>query len=459
MKSTVENMNPTRVRITVEVPFSELKTDFDRAYKELAKKVRLPGFRPGKAPAKLLEARIGRGAVLEQVVNDALPTRYREAVSTNELHPLGQPDIDITKIEDGQELIFTAEVDIRPQIDLPDVSALNITVDAIELTDSDVDTELAALRARFGTLVKADRPARHGDIVSMNLSGMVDGQDLPDAQTEGLSHELGSGQLIDGLDEAVIGMSEGESTTFQTTLIAGEYAGKNADVTVTLVSVKERELPEVDDEFAAMASEFDTVEELRTSLQDKVRRDKRVEQAEKIRDNTLELLLEQVEVALPEKFVQAHIDQSMQTALQGVGNDEAKLAEMLQAQGSSREKFDADTRETAEKAVKTQLLMDAIADELAIKVSQNDISQRLMLMSRQYGIEPQQLLQALQQNNRLPAIFADVRRSLTVAAVVEAASVTDTAGQAVDTSEFFGSSQGSSQDSDADTAQQDDSDE
>lgn len=438
MKSTVERLTPTRVRISVEVPFAELKGDFDRAYKQLAQQVRLPGFRPGKAPAKLLEARVGRGAVLEQVVNDALPARYSEAVTTEELRPLGQPEIEVTKIEDGEELTFTAEVDVRPDIDLPDLSELKISVDPIVVADDEVEAELAGLRARFGTLKGVERPAETGDFVSIDLSASVDGEDVPDGKTEGLSHEIGSGQLIEGLDEAIVGLSDGESAVFTTKLLAGEHAGQDAEVTVTVKSIKERELPDPDDEFAQLASEFDTIDELRENLTEQVSRVKRIHQAEKIRDSALETLLELVEVPLPEGIVQAQVDSALHNAIHPLDHDEAKFAEALEEQGSSREKFDTDNREAAEKAVKTQLLMDAISDDLDIQVGENDLSERLVLMSRQYGVEPQQLVQLLQQNNQLPAIFADVRRGLAVAAVVEAATVTDTDGNVIDTTEFFG---------------------
>ena len=443
MKSTVERLTPTRVRISVEVPFTELQGDFDRAYKQLAKQVRLPGFRPGKAPAKLLEARVGRGAVLEQVVNDALPVRYSEAVTTEDLRPLGQPDIEVTRIEDGEELVFTAEVDVRPDIELPNLDELKISVDPIEVTDEEIDAELQGLRARFGTLKGVERPAQTGDFVSIDLSASVNGEDIPDGKTEGLSHEIGSGQLIEGLDEAIVGLTDGESAVFTTKLLAGEHAGQDADVTVTVKSIKERELPEADDEFAQMASEFDTITELRENLTEQVQRVKRIHQAEKIRDSTLETLLELVEVPLPEAIVQAQVDSALHNAIHPLDHDEAKFAEALEAQGSSREKFDTDNREAAEKAVKTQLLMDAISDDLEIQVAESDLSERLVLMSRQYGVEPQQLIQLLQQNNQLPAIFADVRRGLAVAAVVEAATVTDTDGNVVDTTEFFGPPTGS----------------
>ena len=438
MKSTVERLTPTRVRISVEVPFAELQGDFDRAYKQLAQQVRLPGFRPGKAPAKLLEARVGRGAVLEQVVNDALPARYSEAVTTEELRPLGQPEIEVTKIEDGEELTFTAEVDVRPDIDLPDLSELKISVDPVVVADDEVEAELAGLRARFGTLKGVERPAETGDFVSIDLSASVDGEDVPDGKTEGLSHEIGSGQLIEGLDEAIVGLSDGESAVFTTKLLAGEHAGQDAEVTVTVKSIKERELPDPDDEFAQLASEFDTIAELRENLVEQVQRVKRIHQAEKIRDTALETLLALVEVPLPEAIVSAQVDSALHNAIHPLDHDEDRFAEALESQGSSREKFDADNREAAEKAVKTQLLMDAISDDLDIQVGENDLSERLVLMSRQYGVEPQQLVQLLQQNNQLPAIFADVRRGLAVAAVVEAATVTDTDGNVIDTTEFFG---------------------
>jgi trigger factor len=438
VKSTVEQLSPTRVRINVEVPFTELQPDFDKAYKELAKQVRLPGFRPGKAPAKLLEARFGRETMLDQVINEALPSRYGQAVTESDVRPLGQPDIEVTKKEYGQDLVFTAEVDVRPEITLPDLSALKITVDPIQVSDEDVDAELQSLRARFGTLTGVERPAATGDFVSIDLSANIDGEDVPEAATKGLSHEVGSGQLVDGLDDAIVGLSAGESRTFTTKMAAGPHAGKEAEVTVTVGTVKERELPEPDDEFAQLASEFDTIDELRANLADQVRQAKRVQQAEEIRTATLDALLEQVDMPLPEAIVQAQVDNTLHNALHSLNHDQAKFAEALEKQGKSREEFDAETRTNAEKAVKTQLLLDALGDDLEIQVAQQDITERLVLTSRQYGLEPQQLFSYLQQNNQLPAMFADVRRGLTIAAAVEAATVTDSDGNVVDTTEFFG---------------------
>ncbi len=322
---------------------------------------------------------------------------------------------------------------------MPDLEALKIEVDPIEVTDEDVDTELQSLRARFGTLTGVERAVEDGDFVSIDLSASVDGEDVPDAKTEGLSHEVGSGQLIDGLDDAIVGLKAGETKVFTTTLAAGEHAGEEAQVTVTVNSVKERELPEPDDEFAQLASEFDTIDELKASLKDQVERVKRVQQAEQIRDKALETLLEQTEVPLPEKIVQAQIDDTVHNAIHQLDHDEDALRRGAGGPGQQpRGVRRRQQRRTPSGPSRPSCVMDAIADQLNVQVGQNDLTERLVLMSRQYGLEPQQLLQYLQENNQLPVMFADVRRGLAVAAVVHGATVTDTDGNVIDTTEFFG---------------------
>jgi trigger factor len=439
VKSTVEQLSPTRVRINVEVPFEELKPDFDKAYKALAQQIRLPGFRPGKAPAKLLEARVGRGAVLEQVVNDTLPGRYSEAVTTAGVKAIGQPEIDITKIEDGELLAFTAEVDVRPEIDLPDYSTLAVTVDPVEITDEAVDEQLLSLRQRFGTLTGVERAVQDGDFVSIDLSAAIDGEAVPEATASGLSHEVGSGQLIEGLDEAIVGLKAGESKDFTTKLVAGEHADKEAVVTVTVGTVKERELPEADDEFAQLESEFDTLDALKDDLRERVGRVAKVEQAGQIRDKVLETLLETIEVPLPETVVKAEVDAQLHEAVHGLDHDEEQLNALLEAQGTNREQFDKDATEAAEKSVKTQLLLDAIADEAGTEVGQQELTERIIFQAQRYGISPDQFIQQVQQAGQLGAVFADVRRGKALATVVDQVTVTDTSGAAVDTKELFGS--------------------
>ncbi|OHU52791.1 trigger factor [Mycobacteroides chelonae] len=442
MKSTVEKLSPTRVRINVEVPFAELEPDFSKAYKELAQQVRLPGFRPGKAPAKLLEARVGRAAVLEQVVNSALPGRYSEAVTASDVKPLGQPEIEVTKIEDGQELTFTAEVDVRPEIELPDLSTVAVTVEPVTVEDTEVDAELEALRARFGTLKGVERAAENGDFVSIDLSATVDGKEVEEASTTGLSHEIGSGQLIDGLDEAIIGLKSGEEKVFTTKLAAGEFAGQDAEVTVKVGSVKERELPAADDDFAQLASEFDTIGELKDSLVEQVKGRKRIAQADEIRNETITALLDQIEIPVPEKILEEQIGNSLHEAVHGLDHNEERLNELLEEQGTSREEFDKDMRESATKSIKTELLLDVIADKFDINVDQQDLTERLVLMSRQYGIEPQQLIQYLTQQQQLPGLYVDVRRGKAIAEVIRQAKVTDSTGANVDVDAVLGPRRG-----------------
>jgi trigger factor len=438
VKSTVEHLSPTRVKLAVEVPFDELKPNFDRAYKKIAKQVRVPGFRPGKAPARILEQRLGRGVFLEEVVNEAVPAKYGEAVSEAEVQPLGQPDIEVTSIDDGDKLAFTAEVDIRPEITVPDWSSISVTVDDAEVTDADVDDQLQGLRARFGTLTGVERAATKGDFVVIDLSATVDGEAVEEAETTGMSHEVGSGQLIEGLDEALEGMSAGDEKSFTTTLVAGEHAGREAEVSVTVSSVKERQLPEADDEFAQLASEFDTLDELRTDLKERYGRVKRMEQGSQARDRVLDALLESADIPLPESVVTSEVEARQHEAVHEFDHDEARLNSYVESQGQTREEFDAELRTNAEQAVKTQLLLDEIAEKAEVQVDQQELMERIFMQAQRMGISPEQYIQQAQQANQLGAIFADVRRGKALATVVQSATVLGPDGTEVDLSELFG---------------------
>ncbi|NIH84760.1 trigger factor [Amycolatopsis granulosa] len=438
MKSTVEQLSPTRVKINVEVPFDELKPNFDRAYSKIAQQVRIPGFRPGKVPARVLESRIGRAPVLDEVVNEAIPAKYLEAVRAGEVRTLGQPDFEVTKLEDREVLEFTAEVDIRPEITLPDFDGLSVSVDDVEVTDEEVDAELDNLRARFGTLKSAERPAQDGDFVSIDLSATVDGKEVEEAATTGLSYEIGSGQLVDGIDEAIIGASEGETKTFTTKLVAGEHAGRDAEVSVTVQSVKERELPEADDEFAQLASEFDTIDELKADLRERLAKMKKVQQGVQARDKILDELLESVEVPLPEKVLEAEVENRKHDAIHDLDHSEENLAKVLETQGKTLEEFHAELRTEAEKAVRTQLLLDSVADAEQVQVGDAELTERIIYQAQRFGISPDEYVQRAQQSGQLSAIFADVRRGKALASVVRKATVTDASGAELDLSDLFG---------------------
>jgi trigger factor len=443
VKSTVERLSPTRVRINVEVPFDELKSDFDRAYKTIGQQVKVPGFRPGKVPARIIDARLGRGVVLEQVVNDAVPAKYTDAISAAaDLTPIGRPDIEVTEIADGDKLAFTAEVDVRPEITLPDLESIAVTVDDVEVTEEAVDEQLENLRARFGTLTGVERPAAKDDFVLIDLSATVDGEPVEEAQTTGFSYQVGQGGLIDGIDEAIEGLSGGEEKTFTSRLVAGEFADRDAEVTVKVTAVKERQLPDADDEFAQLASEFDTLDELVADLRERIGRVRKMEQVTEARDKVLDAIVDGTEVPLPEGVVQAEVDNAVHDAVHGFDHDEDKFAEFLQTQGKTREEFDTDTREAAEKSVRTRLVLDALADAEEVSVNDQELTERIIFQAQQYQMPPEEFVQRIQQAGQLGAIYADVRRSKALIQAVRSATVTDAAGEPVDMSDLIGEDDG-----------------
>jgi trigger factor len=434
VKSTVENLSPTRVRLAVEVPFDDIKPSLDKAYKTIAEQVRIPGFRPGKAPARIIDQRVGRGTVLQEAVNEALPRLYGEAAREHELQPLGQPDIDITNLEDGTSLSFTAEVDVRPEIALPDLDGIEVSVDDVAVTDAEVDEQLDELRDRFGTLTAIEQPAQPGNYVSIDIATTVDGEEVEGGGAKGLSYVVGSGDLMDGLDDAITGKSAGESATFATTLQQGENAGKQAEVTVSVRSVKVKELPDLDDEFAQLASEFDTVDELRADLRTRLTRVKTLEQGGQARDKLVDQLVETVQFPLPESAVKAEIDYREHDIVHSLGHDDELFERFLEAQGKSREQFEADLRESAEKSVRIQFLLDAIAAKKDVQIGDAELTDYLVRQASRYQMAPQEFANQVVQSGNLSMMVADVRRNKALAEVLETARVTDASGNVVELS-------------------------
>lgn len=438
MKSSVETLSPTRVKMTVEVPYEELKPSVDAAYKAIGSQISIPGFRPGKVPARLIEQRVGKGAVLQEAVNDALPKFYGDAIEENDLRPMGQPEVDLTEVpmNDGEQLSFTAELDVRPAIELPEYSDIAVEVDPI--AEADVDAELdrrvEELRARFGTLVGVDRPAAEGDFVTIDLRGEIGGEEI-DA-VEGISYEIGSRTMINGLDDALVGMAVDEEKNFQAPLAGGDREGEQADITVTLRTLKERELPDLDDDFAQMASEFDTLEELRADLRTQAEQTQSFQQGVQARDKILEHLLDTLEIPVPESVVDAEV--------------EAHFAD------GSHETEDEDhrteVRENTVQALRTQLLLDAIAEKSQVSVSQQELIEYLIMTAQQYNMDPGQLAQAMDDQQQAGAMAAEVARRKALAAVMEEAKVTDTNGEVVDLSAAVDTGEGDEADQDDDAS-------
>ena len=434
MKSTVETLSPTRVRLAVEVPFEELRPSLDAAYKKIGAQVKVPGFRPGKVPARVIDQRVGRAAVLEEAINDALPKVYGKAARDAAIRPLGQPEIDVTHLEDGQMLSFTAEVDVRPEVILPELAGLTVTVDDVTVSDDEVDEQLDGLRDRFGTLKGVERPAQTGDYVSLDLVAIADGVEVEGGSAKGLSYEVGTGDLINGLDDAIVGKSAGEAATFTSTLQQGDSAGSGAEITATINSVKEKELPAVDDEFAQLASEFDTVAELKDDLLTRLGRIKALEQGAQARDKVLAKLLETVDFPLPESAVKAEVEFREHEVVHSLGHDDEVFDRYLTMRGKTREEFTAELRAGAEKSVRVQFVLDAIADKIEVQIGDSELTEYLVREAARYEIPPQEFANQIVEAGNLPDLIAGVRRNKALATVLETAVITDESGNAVDLS-------------------------
>jgi trigger factor len=432
VQSGVEKLSPTSVRLTVEVPFEELKPSLDAAYKKIAGQVSIPGFRKGKVPPQIIDQRIGRGAVLDEAVNDALPDLYRRALEENEVSPLGQPEIDVTEFEDNQKLTFTAELDVKPDIVLPDYTGLDVEVDVFHVTDEDVDEQMQSLRERFGTLVDVDREAGDDDFVTIDLSASKDGEAIEEAQATGLSYQVGKGNMLDGLDEAIRGLKAGDSTTFSTQLVGGELAGQDVDVEVKVSAVKRQELPEVDEEFAQTASEFDTVEELTADLRTRLEQNKRLEQASAARDAVLEKLLDRVEVPLPEKVLTDEVAQRREQIREQLAYAGMSEQQYLDSEEQTEDEFAAEVEKRARDALAAQFVLDEIAQQEELGVEEAELTQHIVRRAQQAGMQPEQFAQQVMQAGQVPLLVSEVVRGKALAVVVEAAEVKDTDGNAVD---------------------------
>ncbi len=432
MKSAVETLSPTRAKLTVEVPFEELKPSLDAAYRTIAQQINVPGFRRGKVPPTVIDRQVGRGAVLDQAINDVVPQKYIEALQENSLEPLAQPEIEITKLEDNDTLEFTAEVDVKPEIEVPSYEGLEAQVDDIELSDDDVEEQVQALRERFATLTEVDRAAADGDFVTIDLVATQGGEPVAGAEVSGMSYKVGRGGMLDGLDEALVGMSKGDDTTFTSQLVGGDLVGEDVEVRVTVGQVQEQELPELDDDFAQMASEFDTAEELQADVRERLGRGKRLEQAAAARDAVLEVLLEKVSVPLPETMVTDELNSRRESIEQQLVMAGLTMEKYLEDEGQTQEEFEAELERRVRDAVTAQFLLDEVAKQHEYGVDQAELSEHLVRRAQQSGQDPQEFANHMFEHNHVPELVQEILRGKALAAIVESATVTDASGNVVE---------------------------
>jgi trigger factor len=442
MKSAVETLTPTRVKLTVEVPFDELQPAMSEAYKKIGQQIRVKGFRPGKVPPRLIDQQVGRGAVLEQAVNDALPSLYGNAVRENEVEILGQPEIEVTNFADGEDLVFTAEVDVRPEIDLPSYDGLPVTVDDADVADAEIDEQLQGMRDRFATLATVERAAASGDFVSIDLSATVDGKPVEDASASNLSYEVGSDSLVGGLDDAVVGLSVGESKQFETQLRTGSEGGSAAQATVTVRAVKEKQVPDLDDDFAQMASEFDTIEELKSDLRERLTRVKALTQGVTARDKVLDVLLEKVDIPLPENVLSEEVAYRKQDLDHQLGHAGISKEDYAKSQDQTVEQLDAEIETGSAKAMKSQFVLDAIAKKEELGVDESDLTEEIVRRAARARVPADAYAQQVVSQGALGSLMADILRGKALALVMERAKISDASGRPVDLEKLSGAASG-----------------
>ena len=422
MKTTVERIKPTRVKLSIVVTPEEFKPSLDHAYEHIAEEVNVPGFRKGKVPAPILDQRVGRPAILAHAINEGLDTYYRQAIEAEKLRPLGQPQADVKETPDEKtfagNLVIEIEVEVRPEIKLPKYTGLTVKVDDVKVGGIEVEAELDALRARFGSLKTVDRPAKKGDFTTIDLTATIGGATIDSAQN--ISYEIGAGNLLDGIDEALDTLTAGESTTFKSKLVGGDKAGEEAEVSVTLTAVKERELPAADDSFAQLASEFDTLAELKKSIEDQISQSKVYGQGVQARELLTEQLLALVDVPVSDELVEGDVNRHLEG--EGRLEDKEHRAEVL---------------EQSTKSFKAQMLLDAIAEAENVKVEENELIQYLVQASQQYGMAPQEFINILTENGQIPSFVGEVARRKALTIVLAAATVIDSKGKKVDLEEFL----------------------
>jgi trigger factor len=431
VKTTVEKLSPTRVKLIISVTPDELKPSIDHAYSHIAESVNIPGFRKGKVPPPIIDQRVGRGEVLNHAVSDALDKFYRQAIEEQKIRPLGRPEADVTGLPSTKDfsgdLEVTVEVDVRPEFTVPSLEGLTLTVDAIEVTDDEVEAELQNLLTRFGTLITVDRPATTGDFAQIDLVATIGGNEVDTANA--ISYEVGSGDLIDGIDEALDGLSAGETTVFESKLLGGDNEGESAEITVKLLAVKERELPAADDDFAQIASQFDTIDELKEDIRTQVGRSKVFGQGTQARDQVVDKLLESVEIPVPEQLVLDEVHRHLE--------NENRLED---------EEHRAEVTESSEKTFRSQILLDTIAEAEEVKVSQDELTQYLIQGAAQYNMEPGEFIKVLDSNGQIPGMIGEVARGKALAIVLSKAKVVDSNGNPVDMTEFTAPVTGSATD-------------
>ena len=427
MQTTLENTDKHTVKLTVEVPPEEFGRDLDRAYRKVAQQVKIPGFRKGKVPRQVIDAQLGREAVLGEFLEDSVPQYYREALREHDLAPITDPDIDLGDVEEGKPLVFTAVVEVRPRLKLEEKRYKGISVErpAAEVTDADVDRFLDSLRERFAELETVGRPAASGDFVVIDIRATIHGEEIGEGTRQDYLYGVGTGEFGEVLDRELEGKRAGEILKFNDVLGpgAGEQAGREVAFQVLVKEVKGKKLPPADDAFAKIASEFDTLDELKESLRQQLARNRERGIDAEVRDRVLQTLVDSVEVDLPDTLVDEEVQHRVLHAQERAEQAGMALEQLLETQGFDELRFRADARDHAIRAIKADLVLEAVARQEDIQVTPEEIGREISGLAQALGRDPKELAKNLDRSGQVVALAGDIIRSKALDLLVEHADI------------------------------------
>jgi trigger factor len=428
METTVETTDPHTVKLTIEVPEEEFGKDLDRTYRAIANQIKIPGFRKGKVPKQIIDTQIGKDAILEEFVNSSVPTYFRKAVAEEDLAPITDPDIDVQQLEPGKPFVFSATVEVRPRLSFEesDYTGIGVTKPSVELTEEEIDDWLERLRERFSELEPVGRPVQQGDFVTVDLTVTKGGEKVERASREDYLYSVGSGEVGEKLDVELVGAKPGAILKVSDALperFGEELGGAAVEISVLLKDVKARKLPELDDDFAKTASEFDTIPQLRDDLRERLTEVKEREADAALRDLVLQAMIDRFDVDLPESLIDEETDHRIHHARDQAERMGIGLEKMLELQGWDEARLRADSREHAIRAIKSDLVLEGIARNASLEVTAEEIGAEIAVLAQAYDREPKAVAKDLERTGQVVTLAGDIIRTKALDLLVERADV------------------------------------
>ena len=435
MKSTVETLEGNRVKLSVEVDAGEFESAVDAAFKKIAKEVRLPGFRPGKAPRKVLEARLGPLAGREQAFHDSLPEYYSAAVIEHDVDVIAPPEIDITGGQDSGDVAFDAVVEVRPSVGVPGYGGLSVTLERPGVDEEALDAQIDRMRDLDSTLEEVERPVQDGDTVTIDIAGTLDGDAQPGLTADDYSYTVGSGAVTPEVDEHLVGAEASARLTFEATHPDPDE-GRQLQFEVVVKDVKEKVLPEITDEWASEASEFETVAELRASLADRMSTVRKAQAQVALREKVGEALAALVTDELPEPLVSQEMQERLQDLAMRLQAQGMQLDQYLAMTGANPETFSQELRDTATAAVKVDLALRAVADAEGIECTEDDLQSDLEGVAERIDQDVEAVRERFERVGQISAVRSDIRKRKALEWLLERAEVLDPEGATIDRNEL-----------------------